>query len=122
MIPVTWLHNLTKDDAAQLAGCLGIHLRGTEDLDQHPKVLKERWKDNEGFMPSEMLKEKDMKLIVREMDQTSSGLGAAGATSCVYYRFLQHYYFISPCVQYHLQFGMMTYFHEEVGSDLAKAP
>jgi hypothetical protein len=81
MLPVTWLHSLTKDDAVHLAGRLGIHLTGTEDLDQLRKVLKERWKDIEGFMPSEMLKEKDVNVTARETDQASSGVGAAGATS-----------------------------------------
>jgi hypothetical protein len=28
MMPVTWLHNLTKDEAVHLADRLGIHLTG----------------------------------------------------------------------------------------------
>jgi hypothetical protein len=81
MMPVTWLHNLTKDDAVQLACRLGIHFTGTEDLDQFRKVLNEKLKDIQDIMPSEMFKEKDVKVTAREMDQASSGVGATGATS-----------------------------------------
>jgi hypothetical protein len=50
-------------------------------LDELHKALKERWKDIDGLMLSEMLKVKDVKVTAREMDQASNGVGAAGATS-----------------------------------------
>jgi hypothetical protein len=43
-------------------------------------VQGDRWVI-EGFAPSEMSEEKDVKVTAHEMDQASSGVGAAGATS-----------------------------------------
>jgi hypothetical protein len=64
---------LTKDEAVHLAGRLGIHFTGTECLDEHRKVLKERWKDIECFMPSEMLKENESKSLEEKEERNDKG-------------------------------------------------
>jgi hypothetical protein len=74
---VTWLHNLTKNNTAQSVGQLGVTLVG---LQQFQKLLRERWKEIEGFMPSRDVK-RDLKMMVQDMNQASKRKGRFSDTS-----------------------------------------
>jgi hypothetical protein len=54
-MPVSWIHQLGKDERVQLAATFGMELNGAEELDQLRRMMKEKWRLIEMLVPSERI-------------------------------------------------------------------